>query len=133
MYITLAKSATKKGNPDPIHHTRTIQTHKGIRHLALRTGMVGLRISYGYNQLTLHVHVHILCLHVCIHVSFRVWCIGSGFLLLFDYTCVFSTCASPSLEINPFGGFTTPASSFKLCSNSPVYQVQILALLCFDV
>ena len=41
------------------------------------------------------------------------------------------TCTLLSLEIGVFGGLITPAFSFILSYNSPVYQVEILACFVF--
>ena len=88
MHSTLARLVVKeekKENPDPIHHTQTVQTRthtmtRTPRCPALRTGMVGLIIFYGILvsssnflcllqyivQLITSVHVHI-CLWLCVY------------------------------------------------------------------
>ena len=80
MYSTLAKFVelvVEEENPDPIHHTRTIQTHihKMTRTPgcpALRTGMVG-EIYFTVNHATLPTHMHMYMYVQCIRTIFHIY------------------------------------------------------------
>ena len=57
--------------------------------------------------------------------------IASSFFL--SISVVELSCRSLGLEFDVFGGLVTPVFSFMLSLSSPVYQVEMLCLLCLDL
>ena len=53
--------------------------------------------------------------------------------LFLSISAVELSCRSLGLEFDVFGGLVTPVFSFMLSLSSPVYQVEMLCLLCLDL